>query len=312
MTNDGVPPSGSVLISGATGLVGTRLVDALRRDGEAVRVLTRRPQGRGIGSAVEAVGWDGLRIPAEALAGVRAVVHLAGEPVFAGRLTAARRQRIRTSRIESTQSIVETLADLPPASRPSVLLCASAVGFYGSRGEERLDESAPPGEGFLADLCVEWERAALAANALGVRAVALRIGIVLAAEGGALARLVLPFRAGFGGRLGDGRQWFPWIHIDDLVGMLCTALRDERWRGPVNAVAPNPVTNAELTRTLGRMLRRPTLLPVPATMLRLALGELAGELLDSRRVVPRAAQEWGFEFAHPSLEEALAEELLRT
>ena len=301
--------SGSVLVSGATGLVGTRLVAALRRDGAALRVLTRRPEARGLGADVEAVGWDGLRIPAEALADVRAIVHLAGEPVFAGRLTPARRQRIRASRIESTQSIVEAVADLPPASRPDALVCASAVGFYGSRGDERLDESAAPGEGFLADLCVEWERTAQSANALGVRAVSLRIGIVLAAEGGALARLALPFRAGFGGRLGDGRQWFPWIHIDDLVGMLRAALRDERWRGPVNAVAPAPVTNAELTRILGRRLRRPTLLPIPAALLRLVLGELAGELLDSRRVLPRAAQEWGFEFSFPSLDEALAAEL---
>jgi uncharacterized protein (TIGR01777 family) len=304
-----VTASGRVLVSGATGLVGTRLVAALQRDGAALRVLTRRPEARGLGADVEAVGWDGLRIPAEALADVRAIVHLAGEPVFAGRLRAARRQRIRASRIESTQSIVEAVADLPPASRPDALVCASAVGFYGSRGDERLDESAAPGEGFLADVCVEWERAAQSANALGVRAVSLRIGVVLAAEGGALARLVLPFRAGFGGRLGDGRQWFPWIHIDDLVGMLRAALRDERWRGPVNAVAPAPVTNAELTRTLGRRLRRPTLLPIPAALLRLVLGELAGELLDSRRVVPRAAQEWGFEFTFPSLDEALAAEL---
>jgi len=301
-----VTVSGSVLISGATGLVGTRLVEALRRDGDAVRTLTRRPQAQ----EFEATVWDGLRIPADALTDVRAVVHLAGEPVFAGRLTSARRQRIRASRIESTQSIVEALADMPPASRPAVLVCASAVGYYGSRGDEPLDESVPPGEGFLADLCVEWERAAQHANALGVRAVSLRIGIVLAAEGGALRRLALPFRAGLGGRLGSGSQWFPWIHVDDLVGMLRAALRDERWRGPVNAVAPAPVTNAELTRSLGRTLRRPTPLPVPAALLRLALGELACELLDSRRVVPRAAQEWGFEFTHPSLDEALAAELL--
>ncbi len=301
--------SGSVLVSGATGLVGARLVDALQRDGDRVRALTRRPQARELESAVEAVGWDGLHVSPETLAGVRAIVHLAGEPVFAGRLTASRRQRIRASRIESTQSILEALADLPPASRPDALVCASAVGFYGSRGDELLDESAAHGEGFLADLCVEWERAAQGANALGVRAVSLRIGIVLAGEGGALRRLALPFRAGLGGRLGDGRQWFPWIHIDDLVGMLRAALRDERWRGPVNAVAPAPVTNAELTRSLGRTLRRPTPLPVPAALLRLALGELAGELLDSRRVVPRAAQEWGFEFAFPSLDEALAAEL---
>jgi uncharacterized protein (TIGR01777 family) len=305
-----VAASGSVLVSGATGLVGTRLVDALQRDGDTVRALTRRPQVHGLGSAVEAVAWDGLRISPEALEGVRAIVHLAGEPVFAGRLTSSRRRRIRESRIESTQSIVEALADLPPASRPAALVCASAVGFYGSRGDDPLDESAAPGEGFLADLCVEWERAAQGANALGVRAASLRIGIVLAAEGGALRRLALPFRAGLGGRLGDGRQWFPWIHVDDLVGMLRAAARDERWRGPVNAVAPAPVTNAELTRSLGRTLRRPTPLPVPAALLRLALGELADELLDSRRVVPRAAQEWGFEFAYPSLDEALAAELL--
>jgi NAD dependent epimerase/dehydratase family enzyme len=267
-------------------------VTALRRDGIAVRALTRDPTAaaRRLDPEIERFGWDGVRVPADAVAGTSGVVHLAGEPVFAGRLTRTRRRRIRTSRVESTRSVVEAFGALPASERPAVFACASAVGFYGSRGEEQ-------------------ESSAFAAEARGVRTVALRIGIALAREGGALPRMALPFRLGAGGRLGSGRQWFPWIHIDDLTSMVESVLRDDAYRGPVNAVAPEPVRNAELTRSLASALGRPALLAVPAFALRLALGELSEELLGSRRVVPRRALDRSFSFAHPSIATAIAEEL---
>jgi uncharacterized protein (TIGR01777 family) len=188
-------------------------------------------------------------------------------------------------------------------------VCASAVGIYGDRGETLLDESAAPGNGFLADVCIAWEKAAQPAEELGVRTVSLRIGVVLAREGGALAPISKAFQFGLGGRLGSGRQWFPWIHIDDLVGLIRCALRDESWRGVVNATAPNPVRNAEWTKALGAALHRPTVLPVPALALKLALGETSGELLGSRRVVPKRALELGFRFELEKLEDALRVEL---
>jgi uncharacterized protein (TIGR01777 family) len=299
-----------VLLTGASGLLGGRLVPALGREGIAVRALTRRPQAApALPAPHRWLGWDGREAPRDAVAGAFAVVHLAGEPVFAGRLTAARRARIRASRIDSTRSLAATIGSLPEAGRPRVLVCASAVGYYGSRGDSLLDEEAPPGEGFLAEVCRDWEAEALAAARHGTRCVCLRIGIVLAREGGALPRLLLPFRLGLGGRLGDGRQWFPWIHADDVVGLVCAALRDEGYAGAVNAVAPEPVRNAELTETLARLLHRPAFLAVPAFALRAALGELSSELLGSRRCVPRRALSRGYAFAQPRLESALRAEL---
>jgi len=241
------------------------------------------------------------------LAWANAVVHLSGEPIFGGLLSRSRKRRIRESRVASTRSLVTTLGRLPPTERPATLLCASAVGYYGSRGDEELLESAAPGEGFLADVCVEWESAALQAQRHDVRVVCMRIGVVLSREGGALPRLLLPFRLGLGGRLGSGRQWFPWIHLEDLVAMIQIALESEAWSGPVNAVSPKPVTNADFSHALGRQLGRPTLLPVPAFALRGALGELSGELLGSRKVVPDVAQKREFPFRHASLEGALAD-----
>ena len=297
------------LVTGATGLVGRRLVASLLEDGRPVRIVSRREQVEGFDARVEVARWDGRVLGAEALTGVGALVHLAGEPVFGGLPTTDRKRRIRASRVESTRRIVQDLAARPEAERPGVFVCASAVGYYGSRGDERLEEDAGPGEGFLAEVCQEWEDAARGAEALGVRTVSPRIGIVLAAEGGALPMMAVPFRAGFGGRLGDGEQWFPWIHVEDLVALLRACLDDPGFSGAVNAVAPEPVTNAELTRALGRVLGRPTLLPVPAFALRLALRDLAGELLGSRRAVPTAAQARGFEYRFPELEGALREAL---
>jgi hypothetical protein len=294
-----------VLVTGATGLIGHRVVTALRAAHHTVRVVTRDRDHARLPRAVEVLGWNGRSLAPAALHGVGAVVHLAGEPVFGGRLSNERRERIRRSRIDSTESIERSLAALPDDERPGCLVCASAVGYYPDSGDAELDESAPPGDDFLATVCVDWERAARAAAGDGVRTISLRFGVVLAPEGGALPQMAAIFRAGLGGRLGNGRQWFPWVHVDDAVALVCAALADSRWSGPVNAVSPGIVTNGELTRTLGRVLHRPTLIPVPAVALRLALGELAGQLLGSRRVVPRAARERGFAFAFPELEPAL-------
>jgi len=294
-----------VLVTGGTGLVGRRLVASLRAAGRAVRIVSRSREPAGFAAGVEVATWDGRDLPREALAGVGAVVHLAGEPVFGPLPTAPHKQRIRASRVDSTDALVASLAALPAHERPDCFVCASAVGYYGSRGDAALDESASPGDGFLAEVCVAWERAALAAEPLGVRTVRMRIGIVLAREGGALPRIAMPFRLGLGGRIGDGRQWFPWVALDDLVGLTRTALDDPRWSGAVNAVAPGVVTNAEFTRALGAVLARPTWLPLPAAAVRLALGDLSDELLGSRRIVPRAALDRGYSFASPELEPTL-------
>ena len=288
--------------------MGQRLTRALHGDRAEVRALSRDPERaqRKLGPSVETVGWNGDQVTSEVLDGVTGVVHLSGEPVFAGPLTAARRRRIVSSRIESTRSLAAAISALPPSQRPSVLVCASAVGYYGSRGDEELTEEAAPGSGFFADICRDWEAAAQGAE--GVRVVSLRIGIVLAREGGALPMMALPFRWGAGGRLGDGNQWVPWIHIDDLVGLTLAVLRDETYSGPVNAVSPAPVRNRELTTVLASVLRRPAFLPAPKFALRLALGDLAEELIGSRRVVPKRALDRGYAFAHTSLRGALQTE----
>lgn len=259
--------------------------------------------------ASRVVRWDG-RSPLDppALEGVAAVFHLAGEPVAEGRWTEEKKERIARSRIDGTRALVASLAAMPV--RPRVLVSASAVGFYGARGDELLTESSAPGEGFLADVCRAWEAEAARASELGVRVVSLRIGIVLANEGGALPRMLPAFRLGLGARLGDGRQFMPWIHVDDLVGLLRFAAAHEDVRGPVAAVAPEIVTNAVFTRTLGEALHRPALLAAPALALRLALGEAASVILASQRVVPERALEKGYRFAHPSLAGALADLLL--
>jgi len=298
-----------ILVTGSTGLVGRRLVEALLDDGLRVGAVTRRPERARFDEGVEPVGWDGVQVAPEELARSSAVVHLAGEPVFGGLFTAERRRRILESRVDSTRALVRAIGELAPDERPKAFVCASATGYYGDRGEEELDEDSPPGAGFLADVCIAWEKAAQPVEKLGVRRVSLRIGIVLAREGGALAPMARAFRFGLGGRIGSGRQWFPWIHADDLVGLFRAALADERYDGAVNGVAPNPVRNAELTRALGEALHRPTFLPLPALPLRLALGELAGELLGSRRVVPARALAHDFRFEFEEIARALAVEL---
>lgn len=290
-----------VLVSGASGLVGSELTSFLTSGGHEVVELSRRPAGdRGIRWSPE----QG-QIEADKLTGFNAVVHLAGEPV-AGRWTAQKKRRIRDSRIKGTRLLAETLAGLPEQDRPRTFVCASATGFYGDRGDEVLTEDSSPGGGFLADVCREWEAACEPARQAGIRVVNVRIGLVLAPRGGVLGTLLPLFRAGLGGRLGGGRQWMSWIAIDDLTDVLHAAMMDESFSGPVNATVPHPVTNADFTNTLGRVLHRPTVLPVPAFAVRTALGEAADELaLASARVLPQRLQDRGHAFRYPELARAL-------
>lgn len=297
-----------VLVSGASGLIGKSLVSSLQAHGHGVWRLVRRPAG-----SCDEISWDPERgiLPVRELEGFDSVVHLAGENVASGRWTAARKTAIRDSRVEGTGLLARRLAELD--RRPSVLVSASAIGFYGDRGDEILDETSAAGDGFLARTCVEWEACADPARAAGIRVVHPRIGVVLAGHGGALARMLMPFRLGLGGRLGSGRQWMSWIALDDVVSVLETAIADERLAGPVNAAAPEPVRNAEFTRVLACTLGRPALAPVPAFALRALAGGLADELLlASIRVAPRALERCGFRHARPTLEEALASLLCRT
>jgi uncharacterized protein len=295
-----------VLVTGATGTIGRRLLRQL----PDARVLSRNP-GRaaallGLGGLPDGralLAWDGRGPPpAGAFEGVGSVVHLAGEPVADGRWTARRKREIEESRVLGTRAVVDSLRALE--APPSVLVCASAVGYYGDRGDEWLDEGSQPGGGFLSDVCVAWEREAHTAGALGVRVVCLRMGVVLERGGGALPRLLLPFRAGVGGSIGTGRQWVPWVHVEDVVGLVLHALAGDV-RGPLNAVAPEPVRNSELTRELARATGRPAFLRVPALALRAALGEMASVVLASQRVSATGARDSGYRFAYPSLAGAL-------
>jgi uncharacterized protein len=292
------------LVTGATGLVGRELLRRL----EHPVVLTRDvgASERRFGSEVQAWPWlpETELAPAGAFDAVDAVFHLAGEPVAEGRWTPDKKRRIQGSRVLGTRNLVAALTALP--APPRVLVCASAVGFYGDRGDAELREGSAKGQGFLADVCEAWEAEARAAERVGIRVVMARLGIVLAARDGALARMLPPFRLGVGGKLGDGRQWMPWVHLDDVVGLLLHAARDERLRGPMNVVSPEPVTNAEFTRELGRALGRPAVFSVPRLALKLALGELSQALLGSQRVLPAVAVETNYTFAYPRLGPALA------
>ena len=291
------------LVTGATGLVGRELCQRL----EQPAVLTRNasPVGTSLGGGARAFAWqpESELAPTAAFEGVEAVFHLAGEPVAEGRWTPEKKQRIRNSRVLGTRNLVGRLATLP--ALPRVLVCASAVGYYGTRGDEPLPEGAPPGQGFLADVCQEWEEEARLAERYGVRVVLARLGLVLAPNGGALARMLPPFKLGVGGKLGDGRQWMPWVHLSDVVGLLLHAARDERLRGPMNVVGPEPVTNAELTRALGHVLGRPTVFAVPRLALRVAFGELSEVLFASQRVIAQVASETHYTFRYRTLSPAL-------
>ncbi|MHB8941287.1 MAG: TIGR01777 family oxidoreductase [Desulfobacteria bacterium] len=292
-----------VAITGSTGLVGSAVVPVLAESGyDVVRLLRRAPA-----PGEKAIRWDPERgvIDAAELEGLDAVIHLAGENVGSGRWTAARKAAIRDSRVNGTRFLCDALAGL--ARTPKTLVCASAIGYYGDRGEEVLTEESPPGAGFLPGVCREWEAASAAAARKGIRVVAMRIGMVLSPKGGALPRMLPLFRAGLGGVIGNGRQYVSWVALDDLVGIVLHALRCEDLRGPVNAVAPRPVTNREFTEALGKALSRPTPLPVPAFALRLAVGgEMADALLlASAWVVPKRLLDTGYAFRFPELPAAL-------
>jgi uncharacterized protein (TIGR01777 family) len=300
-----------ITLTGATGLIGTRLVAALLERGDRVTVLSRRPEDARRLLGVEAVGWraEAEPAPVEALAGRDGVVHLAGESI-AQRWTPQSKERIRSSRELGTARLVEGLKAAEP--RPGVLVSASAVGYYGARGAERLDEAAAPGTGFLADVCEAWEREAAAAVDLGMRVVRLRTGVLLDREDGGLARMLPVFRLGAGGPVAGGDQYMSWITPDDLVCMYMAALDDAGWSGPINATAPEPIPNREFARALGRVLHRPAVLPVPAFALRVLYGEMASVVTTGQRAVPARATERGFEFKHASVDEALSAALDRT
>ncbi|MBW8780586.1 MAG: TIGR01777 family oxidoreductase [Verrucomicrobia bacterium] len=290
------------LIAGASGLVGRALIPFLRTQGYTVVRLVRRPA-----AGVDEVSWDPAagRLDAQAFRGVDVVINLAGEGVADVRWSTERKKALLRSRVESTRTLVNAMGALARGA-PFVFISASATGIYGDRGNETLTETSAPGAGFLAGVCEAWEREALAAEALGVRVVRLRTGIVLTPAGGVLAKLLPLFRLGAGGRLASGRMWMSWIAIDDLVGAIYHAVLDRRCDGALNAVAPNAVTNAEFTRVLAQVLRRPALLPVPAAGLRVALGEMADEtVLASARVVPGKLKGADYSFRHATLTEAL-------
>ena len=293
-----------ITVTGATGLIGAKVVAALQKRGDEVTVLSRRPKDARRLLGVDAVGWraEAEPAPADGLAGRDGVVHLAGEPI-AQRWTQESKERIRSSRELGTTSLVEGLERSQP--RPRVLVSASAVGYYGARGDERLDEDAPPGTGFLANVCEAWEWAAAAAAGLGVRVVSLRTGVLLDREDGALARMLPPFRLGIGGPVAGGNQYISWIAPDDLVRLYLAALDDPRWAGPVNATAPAPVTNREFAHALGRVLHRPALLPIPAFALHGLYGEMTSVVTTGQRALPVRALERGFEFRHTAIDGAL-------
>ncbi len=298
----------NVLISGASGLVGSELVTFLTQKGHYIRKLVRKEAK----PDANEIKWDpaSSEIEQTALEGLDAVVHLAGENIAGGRWTSARKALIRDSRVQGTRLLSETLAKLK--APPKVLVSASAIGFYGDRGDDILDEESEAGSNFLAEVCQEWEEACEAAREKNIRVVNLRIGVVLSAAGGALTKMLLPFKMGVGGVVGGGSQYMSWIAIDDLVGAIHHALVTESLNGPVNVVAPNPATNREFTKTLGRVLKRPAIFPLPAFAARLAFGEMADELLlASSRVEPAKLNSSDFQFQFTQLEGALRHVLRR-
>ncbi|MBI1374464.1 MAG: TIGR01777 family protein [Phycisphaera sp.] len=292
-----------IAVSGSTGLVGGELCKRLRADGHTVRHLVRR-RGDAGGNDIY---WNAAaqEVEAEKLEGVDVVVHLAGENIAAGRWSTKQKKRIVDSRVQGTSLLATVLA--ARKERPAALICASAIGYYGDRGDELLNEDSAPGDNFLASTCVQWEAACEPARRAGVRVVNTRIGIVLSKHGGALAKMITPFRLGLGGRVGPGTQYMSWISLDDVVRAMRFCIDTDTITGPVNLVAPHAVTNAEFTKTLGKALGRATILPAPAFALKLALGQMADELLlASARVEPRKLLDAGFTFNHAALDDAMA------
>ena len=292
-----------ILVSGASGLIGSALILCLRTKGMEPAVLVRRSAEADGRSRIH---WnpDNNLLDTQSLSGFDAVVHLAGENIASGRWTPARKQRIYDSRVKGTALLAAALASCP--APPKAFLCSSAIGYYGDRGDEVLDETSMPGRGFLAETCIAWEDAGKMAVDAGIRTVHLRTGVVLSRDAGMLVRLLPPFRLGLGGPLGLGRAWMSWIALEDMVNVILHCMGEDGLRGPVNAVAPNPVTNLEFTRALARVLRRPAVFPVPPIVLRLAFGEMAKELLlSSTRVVPRRLEASGFTWRRPDMQGVL-------
>ncbi|MBZ5597600.1 MAG: TIGR01777 family oxidoreductase [Acidobacteriia bacterium] len=296
-------PVPRILVSGVSGPIGAALLPSLQARGYQVTRLVRGAAGH------TQIPWDPARPPApESVSGFDAIIHLAGETVV-GRWTAAKKARIRDSRVLGTRNLAQALAQA--SQRPPVLITASAIGYYGDRGDEILREDSSPGKGFLPEVCREWEAATEAASAAGIRTAQVRIGLVLSPVGGALQKMLTPFKLGLGGNMGNGRQWWSWIDVGDLVGAIHHILENDRLAGPVNAVAPSPVTNAEFTKTLAGVLSRPAILPMPALAARLAFGQMADELLlASQRVEPTKLMASGYPFQHSDLKKAL-EDLLK-
>jgi uncharacterized protein (TIGR01777 family) len=292
-----------ILVSGSSGLVGKALCGVLEGEGHTIIRLVRNDTVL----SDNAIYWDPARgvLAGDQLAGIDGVIHLAGESIASGRWTPERKARICDSRLQGTRLLCERLAAC--GQPPSFLIAASAIGYYGNRGDETVDESAPRGEGFLAELCATWEEETGRAVRAGIRVVNLRLGMVLSARGGALEKMLPPFRLGLGGPLGNGAMWMSWIHLDDVVSAIRFAMHHPELAGPVNAVAPNPVTNRVFTQALARALKRPAFFAVPAPVLRLALGDMADELLlSSLRVRPQRLEDSGFTFTYPDVEPALA------
>lgn len=293
-----------ITMTGATGLIGRRLMKILAAEGHSLHVLSRHA-GTNLPAGVKLSAWDPMKgePPADSLRDADAMIHLAGEPI-AQRWDEELKRKIRDSRVNGTRNLVQALSKL--STRPATLICASAIGYYGSRGDEVLTEASAPGTGYLPEVCVAWEKEALAAEALGIRVAPVRTGIVLDPRGGALQKMLTPFRMGVGGKLGSGRQWMSWIHLEDLAGIYKFALQ-QPVRGPVNGVAPNPVVNADFTRALGGAVKRPAIFPVPEFGLKLLFGEMSSVLLGSQRVLPQKAVTEGYHYRFPQLDAALAD-----
>jgi uncharacterized protein (TIGR01777 family) len=300
-------------VTGATGVIGRHAIGAMLERGDQVVVLTRDPDSARdkLGGRVEAQAWADPKHtppPSDALDRADAILHLLGEPI-AQRWTDDAKREIRDSRVLSTRSLVEAIAALPENRRPRALVSQSATGYYGPRGDEPVDESDAAGKDFLAGVTVEWEREAGKATSAGVRVATTRTGVVLSAQGGALEKMLPPFKLGVGGPVAGGKQYVPWVHLDDVVGAMLRCLDDDAASGPINLTAPNPVTNAELSKTLGRVLHRPAVLPVPGLALKALYGEMAMIVLTGQRAVPARLGELGYEYRHPRLEDALRDVL---
>jgi uncharacterized protein len=295
-----------LVITGASGFIGSALADELKNQSHSLVRLSRKPEGSRNTSKEQWLSWEPGKSGSweQAVDGADGIVHLAGEPIAAKRWTAAQKAKLRSSRVDTARALVRAMEKA--RIKPRFLIGASAVGYYGSRGDETLTEKSAPGNDFLARLCVEWEGEARKAESLGIRVALVRTGIVLGKGKGALAKMVPPFKMFFGGPLGSGKQWLPWIHIEDEVGLIRFLIENESARGPFNATAPNPVTMGEFARALGKTLKRPSWAPVPAFALTLLLGEMAEMLLGGQRALPAAAEGSGFRFKYRNVEHALS------